>query len=73
MKDKIVKTNITKFDKNARILGILGTIMIVFTLAFCIPMISSITTQNEILTKEVSKNNGSVSNLQFQIEHGDNA
>ena len=73
MKDKIVKTNITKFDKNARILGILGTIMIVFTLAFCIPMISSITTQNEILTKEVSKNNGSVSNLQFQIENGDNA
>ena len=70
MKDKVVKTNITKFDKKARILGILGGFIIVSALALGIPVLSQISSENDILTKEITKNNNEIENLQLQIENG---
>lgn len=71
MKNKLVKKNVTKFDRNARKLGILGIIFIVSALAFGIPMIVNLNHQNDILTKEVNNDNGRLATLQLQIENLD--
>ena len=71
MKNKLVKTNVTKFDRTARKLGILGIIFIVSALAFGIPMIVNLNHQNDILTREVNNDNGRIATLQLQIENLD--
>ena len=71
MKNKLVKTNVTKFDRTARKLGILGIVLIVSALAFGIPMIASLNHQNDILTREVNNDNGRIATLQLQIENLD--
>ena len=70
MKDKVVKTNFTKFDKKARILGILGGFIIASALALGIPMLSRINSENDMLTKEITQNKDVAENLQLQIENG---
>lgn len=69
MKDKLVKRNITKFDRRARKLGILGGFIIISTLAFGIPMIVNLNSQNEMLTKEVTNGNDVITNLQLQNDN----
>lgn len=71
MKNKLVKNNVTKFDRTARKLGILGIIFIVSALAFGIPMIVNLNHQNDILTREVNNDNGRIATLQLQIENLD--
>lgn len=71
MKNKLVKNNVTKFDRTARKLGILGIIFIVSALAFGIPMIVNLNHQNDILTREVNNDNGRLATLQLQIENLD--
>ena len=71
MKNKLVKYNVTKFDRTARKLGILGIIFIVSALAFGIPMIVNLNHQNDILTREVNNDNGRIATLQLQIENLD--
>ena len=71
MKDKLVKNNITKFDRKARKFGILGSFIIASTLAFGIPMIVSLDNQNDLLTKEVNNDNDLIANLQLQIDNRD--
>ncbi len=71
MKDKLVKKNITKFDRRSRKLGILGIVLITSTLAFGIPMIVNLNNQNDILTKEVRKTNDKIATLQLQFENLD--
>lgn len=71
MKDKLVKKNVTKFDRRSRKLGILGIVLITSTLAFGIPMIVNLNNQNDILTKEVRNTNDRIATLQLQFENLD--
>lgn len=69
MKNKLVRKNITKFDRRSRKFGILGVVLITSTLAFGIPMIVNLNSQNEILTKEVRNTNDKIATLQLQFEN----
>lgn len=70
MRDKLKKCNKSHFDNVAKKLGILGSIIIVLTIAFGIPLISSLHNQNSILVNDIRVEEKKVSNLQLQHEDG---
>ncbi len=70
MKEKIQILNKTKFDYQSRRLGIIGIIVIIFTLFLGIPMITMLNNQNDVLTHEINKDNRTLDNLQLQVGEG---
>jgi hypothetical protein len=55
MKNKLQKTNMTRFDHKARKLGIIGIFMMVATFAVCIPVATNIINNNNQVTVEIQK------------------
>ncbi len=70
MKDKLVKRNKSHFDFVARRLGIIGSIIIVLSIAFGIPVLNSLQNRNHNLVNDIQKEEKYVSNLHLQLEDG---
>lgn len=70
MKNKLVKTNMTKFDYKAKKLGILGLLLVVMTFAVTLPVATSLVNANNSLTREiiVLENNSNESNTNYYSE-----
>lgn len=60
MKNKLEKRNLTKFDYKARKLGILGSILVVLTLAVMLPVSANLSSNNTTLTNEIRMLNNDV-------------
>lgn len=70
MKDKLVKTNMTKFDYRAKKLGFFGLVLVVLTFAITLPVASSLVDANNTLTREivVLENKSNDSNTNYNME-----
>lgn len=54
MKNKLVKTNMTKFDYKARRLGIIGLFLMVVTLGVALPVATSLSNMNNTLIHDIT-------------------
>ena len=54
MKNKLVKTNMTKFDYRARKLGIFGVILLGISLTVALPIATSLSNYNKQLTQDIT-------------------
>ena len=54
MKNKLVKTNMTKFDYRARRLGIVGVILLGVSLTVALPVATSLSNINKQLTQDIT-------------------
>ena len=70
MKDKLSRKHMTGFDRTARKLGIIGSIIIVSSIALGVSLIVTLDRQNEVLVNEVNRNTNILDNLQLQYENG---
>lgn len=70
MKDKLSRKYVTKFDRIARKLGIIGSVIIVSTIALGVSLIVTLDHQNDLLVEEVNRNTNILDNLQLQYENG---
>ena len=68
MKDKIYKKNMTSFDYKARRLGIIGSVIIILSLAILLPICTSISSQNVAITEEIRQLNNEIDTNSGEIE-----
>ena len=55
MKNKLQKTNMTRFDHRARKLGVIGALIMAATFALCVPVAASLISSNKAVTIEIQK------------------
>ncbi len=70
MKDKISKRHMTGFDRCARKLGVIGSIILLSSVTFGISLMVTLDQQNDALIQEVNRSTKIFDNLQLQYEDG---
>ena len=54
MKNKLQKTNMTRFDHRARKLGIIGALIMAATFALCVPVAASLISSNKCPGQDIT-------------------